>query len=82
MKLVCHGLPNNPPRWPEVNAVMKRILVAYKEGARDWERLGEWIERIGWKRFFELTDLDFDRFLIDNYRHARTSFNTSAHIRF
>lgn len=82
MKLVCHGLPNNPPRWPEVGDVVKRILAAYKEGGRDWERMGEWIDRIGWKKFFELTDLNFDHFMIDNYRLARVSFNQSAHIRF
>ncbi|MBF0340967.1 MAG: dissimilatory-type sulfite reductase subunit beta [Magnetococcales bacterium] len=82
MKLVAHGLPNNPPRWPEVSELLKRILAAYKAGGRDWERLGEWIDRIGWKRFFQETGLPFDKFMIDNYRHARVSFNQSAHIRF
>ncbi|MBF0271375.1 MAG: dissimilatory-type sulfite reductase subunit beta [Magnetococcales bacterium] len=82
MKLVAHGLPNNPPRWPEVGELLKKILSAYKAGGRDWERLGEWIDRIGWKRFFEETGLPFDKFMIDNYRHARVSFNQSAHIRF
>ncbi len=82
MKLVAYGLPNNPPRWPEVTEVVKRILRAYKEGGRPWERLGEWIERIGWKRFFELTDLPFTKYHIDNYRFARASLNKSAHIRF
>ncbi|MBF0161664.1 MAG: dissimilatory-type sulfite reductase subunit beta [Magnetococcales bacterium] len=82
MKLVCHGLPNNPPRWPEVTQVVRNILDAYKRGGRDWERLGEWIDRIGWKRFFKETGLPFDTYMIDNYRHARTSLNMSAHIRF
>jgi sulfite reductase beta subunit len=82
MKLVAHGLPNNSPRWPEVTVVLKKILGAYKAGGRDWERLGEWIDRIGWKRFFEETGLPFDKYMIDNYRHARVSFNQSAHIRF
>jgi len=82
MKLVAHGLPNNPPRWPEVNAVVKKILYAYKEGGKPWERVGEWIDRIGWKRFFDVTGLEFDKYMIDNYRHARTSFNQSCHIRF
>ncbi|MBF0583172.1 MAG: dissimilatory-type sulfite reductase subunit beta, partial [Magnetococcales bacterium] len=82
MKLVAHGLPNRPPRWPEVSDILKRILAAYKAGGRDWERLGEWIDRIGWKRFFEETGLSFDKSMIDNYRHARISFNQSAHIRF
>lgn len=82
MKLVAHGLPNNPPRWPEVNDVVKKILMTYKNGGRPWERLGEWIDRIGWKEFFDSTDLKFDEDMIDNYRYARTSFNQSAHVRY
>lgn len=82
MKLVAFGLPNNPPRWPEVADVVKRILRAYKEGGHPWERLGEWVDRIGWKRFFEATGLPFTKWHIDNYRLARVSFNKSAHIRF
>ena len=35
-KLVAAGIPNNPPRWPEATAVVKRILRVYKEDARDW----------------------------------------------
>ena len=27
------GLPNNPPRWPEVSAIVKKILYTYKEDA-------------------------------------------------
>ena len=81
-KLVAAGLPNNPPRWPEVAAVVKSILNAYKENARDWERMGEWIERIGWPRFFELTGLPFTRHHIDNWRGSRGSLNASTHIRF
>ncbi len=33
-KLVAAGLPNNPPRWPEVAEVVKKILKAYKEDGR------------------------------------------------
>ena len=82
MKLVAHGLPNNPPRWPEVNKLVGTILAEYKKGGKNWERLGEWAERIGWKKFFEITKLPFDKYMIDNYRHARVSFNQSTHIRF
>ena len=53
-KLVAAGIPNNPPRWPEATAIVKRILSAYKEDARDWERINDWIERIGWPRFLNL----------------------------
>jgi len=81
-KLVAAGIPNNPPRWPEAAEIVKKILYAYKEDGRPWERLGEWIERIGWPRFFELTDLAFTRHHIDDWRGARRSLNASAHIHF
>ena len=81
-RLVAQNLPNNPPRWPEVNEVVGRILTAYKKEGLAYERLGEWIERVGWKHFFTATDLVFDKDMIDNYRHGRTTFNQSAHIRF
>jgi sulfite reductase beta subunit len=82
MSLVAQNLPNNPPRWPEVNEVVKKVLLAFKEEGRPWERLGEWIDRVGWKHFFDVTGLPFEKDMIDNYRHARTTFNQSAHVRF
>ena len=39
MKMVASGLPNNPPRWPEVSELVKRILHVYKNDARSWERM-------------------------------------------
>ncbi len=81
-KLVASNIPNNAPRWPEVAAIVKKILRAYKENAKEWERMGEWVERIGWKRFFELTDLPFTKYHIDNWRGSRNNLNQSAHIRF
>ena len=54
----------------------------YKEDAKDWERMNDWIERIGWFGFFEKTGLPFTKFHIDNWRGARNSLNASAHIRF
>lgn len=82
MSLVAHNLPNNPPRWPEVTEVVGRIIEAFKEEGRPWERVGEWIARVGWKHFFEVTGLIFDKDMIDSYRYARTTFNQSAHVRF
>jgi sulfite reductase beta subunit len=70
-KLVAAGIPNNPPRWPEVAAIVKKILRVYKDDAHDWERMGEWVERIGWPRFFELTELPFTKYQLDNWRAAR-----------
>jgi len=81
-KLVAAGLPNNPPRWPEVGSVVKKILAVYKEDARDWERMGEWAERIGWPAFFEKTGLPFTKYHIDTWRGATARLNASTHIRF
>jgi len=81
-KLVMSGLPNNAPRWPEVAAVVKNILKVYKEDARYWERLSDWVERIGWPQFFEKTGLPFTKFHIDDWRGARATLNASTHIRF
>ncbi|MHB1325438.1 MAG: dissimilatory-type sulfite reductase subunit beta [Thermoleophilia bacterium] len=81
MKLATFGLPNNPPRWPEVSAAVRRIVDAYREGARDFERVGEWIDRVGWQHFFEATGFEFTKYHIDDYRFARTTFNTSLQAR-
>jgi sulfite reductase beta subunit len=82
MKMVASGLPNNAPRWPEVNAAVKNILMTYKADARPWERMADWIDRIGWPRFFEKTGLPFTKYLIDDWRGSRKSLNASTHIRF
>jgi dissimilatory sulfite reductase beta subunit len=81
-KLVAAGLPNNAPRWPEVAEVVTKILAAYKADARPWERMGEWVERIGWPRFFEMTDLPFTKFHVDNWRGGRANLNASAQLHF
>jgi len=81
-KLVVANLPNNPPHWPEVGEVVMKILRVYKEDARDWERVGEWIERIGWPRFFEMTGMAFTKHHLDTWTGARHRMNHSAHIRF
>jgi sulfite reductase beta subunit len=82
MKMVASGLPNNPPRWPEVSAMVKKILYTYKADARSWERVADWVERIGWPGFFEKCDLPFTKYLIDDWRGSRASLNASTHIRF
>jgi len=81
-KLVAAGLPNNAPRWPEVAEVVKTILRAYKEDGRAWERMSEWIERIGWPRFFELTDLPFTKYHIEDWHGDRHSLNASSQVHF
>ncbi len=67
-KVAVAYLPNNPPRWPETTAVIKKIIDVYAKDARKYERLGEWAERIGWERFFEKCGLEFTHHLIDDFR--------------
>lgn len=81
-KLVVSNLPNNAPRWPEVAETVKKILKAYKEDGRPWERMSEWIDRIGWPRFFELTGLPFTKHHIEDWRGGRNALNQSSHVHF
>jgi sulfite reductase beta subunit len=80
-KLAIPYLPNNPPRWPEVTDAVKKLVDVYAKNGRPFERMGEWIERIGWPKFFKLTGLEFTKYHIDDFRHAGESFRRSAHIR-
>jgi sulfite reductase beta subunit len=81
-KLAIPFIPNNPPLWPEVVNAVKNIVDVYAANAKKYERLGEWIERIGWPRFFELTNIPFTRYHIDDFKHAGTTFARSAQVRY
>ena len=80
-KLAIPFLPNNPPRWPEVVEAVVNIVDVYAANARKHERMGEWIDRIGWPKFFELTGIEFTRYHIDDFKHAGNTYARSAHIR-
>ena len=77
-KLAVPFIKNNPPRWPEVTAAVRKIFDAYMAGARKHERVGEWIERIGWEKFFKVTGLPFTFQHIDDFTIARETFRTAA----
>jgi sulfite reductase beta subunit len=81
-KLAVPYLPNNPPRWPETVAAIRKILIKYAEGANKWERVGEWVERIGWEKFFEVCEIPFVFQHIDDYRWAYDTYRTSMHFKF
>ena len=81
-KLAVPYLPNNPPRWPEVVKSVRKIITKYAEGANKWERVGEWVERIGWEKFFEVCDIPFMFQHIDDYRWAYDTYRTSMHFKF
>jgi sulfite reductase beta subunit len=76
-KLAVPFIKNNPPRWPEVTKAVRTIFDAYMAGARKHERVGEWIERIGWEKFFKVTALPFTFQHIDDFTIARETFRTT-----
>jgi sulfite reductase beta subunit len=80
-KLAIPFLPNNPPRWPEVVEAVSRLVKVYVAHARKFERMGEWIQRIGWRRFFDLAEIEFTRYHIDDFRHAGETYRRSVHFR-
>ena len=78
-RMVIPYLPNNvEERWPETVAAIRNIVECWIEGGRKGERLGDWIERIGWEKFFEGTGIPFSDKLIDDYIFSRETFRTSA----
>jgi dissimilatory sulfite reductase beta subunit len=80
-KLAIPFLPNHPPRWPEVTSAVKAIVELYAKHAQPYERMGEWIERIGWPRFFRLAGIPFTRDHIDDFTHAGETYKRSAQLR-
>lgn len=80
-RLAIPYLPNNAPRWPEVTAAVKHLVETWRERARPAERFGEWIERIGWERFFQVTGLPFTDKHIDDFTHATTTFRSTTQFR-
>jgi sulfite reductase beta subunit len=81
-KLAIPFLPNNPPRWPEVVNAVVNIVEVYAKNARKYERMGEWIDRIGWPRFFQLTGIEFSRYHIDDFKHAGLTYARSAQMKY
>ncbi len=67
-KVVVAYIPNETPRWPSLTATVRKIVDTYAANARKYERLGDWIERVGWQDFFKLTGLKFTHHLIDDFR--------------
>jgi sulfite reductase beta subunit len=80
-KVVVPYLPNNPPRWPEVVDTIKAILETWAAEAKPHERIGEWIDRIGWEKFFEKTGIEFRVQLIDDFRQPRHTFRATTQFR-
>ena len=81
-KLAVPYIPNEPPRWPTTVETIKKIVETYAADANKYERIGEWINRIGWERFFEKTGLEFSHHHIDDYRLAMTTWRTTTQFKF
>jgi sulfite reductase beta subunit len=80
-KLAIPFLPNNPPRWPEVVEAVRTIVEVWAKDAKKYERMGEFIARIGWPRFFKLAGIEFTKEHIDDYKYAGLTYKRSAQIR-
>jgi len=81
-KLAIPFLPNNPPRWPEVVDAITGLVELWAKNARKYERMGEWIERIGWPKFFRMAGIEFQKEHIDDFKHAGLTFKRSTHLTF
>ena len=81
-KLVIPFLPNTPPRWPETVDAVKNILEVWAKNANKYERVGEWAERIGWEKFFEVCNIPFTDKSIDDYRLAYDTWRTTTQFKF
>lgn len=80
-KLAIPYLPNNPPTWPETVNAIKNIVEVYANDAKRYERVSEWIDRIGWPKFFEITNLPFTKYHLDDFRHAVTTYRMTTQIK-
>jgi len=81
-KLAIPYLPNNPPRWPEVTSAVRNLVDLWANNAKKYERMGEWIERIGWPKFFKMAGIEFQKEHIDDFKHAGLTFKRSTHLTF
>ncbi len=81
-KLAIPYIPNNPPRWPEVTSAIRNLVEVWAKHAKKYERMGEWIERIGWPKFFKLAGIKFQKEHIDDFKHAGLTFKRSTHLTF
>ena len=81
-KLAIPFIPNNPPRWPEVTTAIRNLVELWADNARKYERMGEWINRIGWPKFFKMSGIEFQKQHIDDFKHAGLTFKRSTHLTF
>lgn len=81
-KLVIPYIQNEPPRWPTLVKAIRKIVELWMQEANKHERLGEWIERIGWEKFFEKAELPFSSKLIDDFQFSIPTFRSTSQFKF
>ncbi len=78
-KVVVAFIPNEPPRWKTLTDTIRQIVNAWSANAMKYERIGDWAERIGWEKFYEVTGLEFSHHCIDDFRdHAYYTWRQST----
>jgi sulfite reductase beta subunit len=58
--------------------MLKKIVELYVRDSRKYERVGEWIERIGWEKFFRLTGIPFTEQHIDDFAGATETYRATT----
>lgn len=81
-RLAIPWVPNNPPRWDELVSAIRNLVEIWVKNARKGERYGEWIERIGWEKFFELAKLPFTDKHIDDFIFSVPTFRTTTNFKY
>ncbi|MBS3969713.1 MAG: dissimilatory-type sulfite reductase subunit beta [Clostridia bacterium] len=81
-RLAIPWLPNTPPRWNELVDAIVNLTEIWVKNAKPGERYGEWIERIGWEKFFEIANLPFTDKHIDDFIFSIPTFRTSTNFKF
>lgn len=66
-RIVIPYLPNNPPKWKEAVDAVVQIMNAWRKDAEPDERVKEWINRIGWDRFFRKAGIKVSVKDVDGY---------------
>jgi len=79
-KLAIPYIENEPPRWPGVVNAIVNIVDVWRKDAHNFERMGEWIERIGWPNFFKKTGIEFRKEHIDDFKYAGLTYKRSIHL--
>lgn len=58
-RIVIPFLPNEPPKYEKTVSAVRKIIETWKRDAKKGERIADWVDRIGWEKFFIKTGLPF-----------------------